>query len=137
MRKPVYFINKYHKSNYLRLLKIIEPGKLDVSFSSYILASIGILDKSEGAINAIEKYYLPTGIDFNAMLETLSPNAADRALIKLAANLYDSNNYANVNDVFSPLDDIYQAVAYQALLLKFPSFSKTWDSRYPHDMDYD
>lgn len=131
MRKPVYFINKYHKANYLRLLKIISPDKTDYNASSYILASIGIMNENEGAIATIEKHYLLTGIDFDAMLESLNNNTTDRALLKLAANLYDSSNYANVNEIFAALDDVYQAVAYQALLLKFPSFSKTWDSRYP------
>lgn len=131
MRKPVYFINKYHKSNYLRLLELLGPDKTEFNVSSYILASIGIMNENEGSIASIEKYYRPDGINFNALLESLNHNVVNRALIKLAANLYDSSNYANINDVFASLDDIYQAVAYQALLLKFPSFSKSWDSRYP------
>ena len=131
MRKPVYFINKYHKSNYQRLLKINGPDKPEFNASAYILASIGILNNNEGEIPVIEKCYLPNRIDYEALLAKLGNNPSDRALIKLAANLFDSNNYANVNLIFTPMDDVYQAVAYQALLLQFPSFSKTWDSRYP------
>lgn len=131
MRRPVYFINKFHKSNYLRLLKIVGFDKEECSPSSYILASIGIMDKNEGAIATVEKYCLPNRVDFEALLRDLGHDPVNRALIKLSANLYDDNNYANVNNIFAALNDIYQAVAYQALLLKFPSFSKTWDSRYP------
>ncbi len=59
MRKPVYFINKYHKSNYQRLLKINGPDKPEFNASAYILASIGIMNDNEGEIATIEKYYLP------------------------------------------------------------------------------
>lgn len=135
MRKPVYFINKYHKSNYQRLLKINGPDKTEFNASAYILASIGILHDNEGKITTIEKHYLPNRIDYEALLSKLGNNPSDRALIKLAANLFDSNNYANVSQIFSSMDDIYQAVAYQALLLQYPSFSKTWDSRYPYSQD--
>jgi hypothetical protein len=38
--------------------------------------------------------------------------------------LYDGS------EVFSPLNDEYQAVAYQALLIVFPSFSKSWERRF-------
>lgn len=131
MRKPVYFINKNHKSNYQRLLKINGLNKQEFNISAYILASIGIMNNNEGEITTIEEYYLPNSIDYDALLNKLGSNPTDRALIKLAANLFDSNNYANVNQIFAAMDDIYQAVAYQALLLQFPSFSKTWDSRYP------
>lgn len=131
MRKPVYFINKYHKSNYQRLLKISGPNQPEFNTSAYILASIGIMNNNEGEIATVEKYYQPTRVDYDGLLTKLGNNPSDRALIKLAANLFDSSNYANVNQIFSPMDDIYQAVAYQALLLQFPSFSKTWDSRYP------
>jgi len=135
LRKPVYFINKYHKSNYQRLLKINGPDKSHFNASAYILASIGILQDSEGEIAAVEKYYLPNHIDYEALLTKLGTNPSDRALIKLAANLFDSNNYANVSQTFAAMDDVYQAVAYQALLLQYPSFSKTWDSRYPYSQD--
>lgn len=131
MRKPVYFINKYHKSNYQRLLKINGPDKPEFNTNAYLLASIGIMNNNEGEISTVEKYYHANKVDYEGLLGKLGNNPTNRALIKLAANLYDSNNYANVNLVFTPMDDIYQAVAYQALLLQFPSFSKTWDSRYP------
>lgn len=131
MRKPVYYINKFHKSNYQRLLKINGPDKPEFNTSAYLLASIGIMNNNEGEINTVEKYYQADKVDYEGLLEKLGSNPSDRALIKLAANLYDSNNYANVNLIFAPMDDIYQAVAYQALLLQYPSFSKTWDSRYP------
>jgi len=132
LRKPVYFINKYHKSNYQRLLKINGPDKPEFNASAYILASIGIMQDTEGDIANVEKHFLHNHIDYEALLTTLGNNPSDRALIKLAANLFDSNNYANVSLTFAPMDDIYQAVAYQALLLQYPSFSKTWDSRYPY-----
>lgn len=131
MRKPVYFINKYHKSNYQRLLKISGPNQPEFNTTAYILASIGIMNNNEGEILTVEKYYHPNRIDYEELLTHLGNTPSDRALIKLAANLFDSNNYANVSQIFAPMDDIYQAVAYQALLLQFPSFSKTWDSRYP------
>jgi len=137
LRKPVYYINKYHKSNYQHLLKIIGPDKPDLNASSYILASIGIMNHTEGAIKEIEAQYRASGINFNDLLEQLGNNDADRALIKLAANLYDSSNDANASETFAALDDIYQAVAYQALMLIYPSFSKTWDSRYPYNREED
>lgn len=57
-------------------------------------------------------------------------NSMDEALVKLAANLADNRYPAAINEVFSPLNDEYQAVAYQALLILFPSFSKSWERRF-------
>lgn len=135
MKKPVYFINKSHKVNYLRLIKKAGAKNPNLTTSAYILAAIGTLNDSEGAFAGIDKHFLPGGIDFETLLQTLSADAAERALLKAAANLYDKQNYANLNDVFSPLGDEYQAVIYQALLIKFPSFSRSWDKKYPFAED--
>lgn len=132
MKKPVYFINKFHKGNYLRLIKKAGKNYFEITPTAYILAAIGTLGNAEGPYDIIDKYFLSTGIDFDALSQTLSGDAADRALLKAAANLYNSENYANLNDVFSPLGDEYQAVIYQALLVKFPSFSRSWDKKYPY-----
>jgi hypothetical protein len=132
VKKPVYFINKFHKGNYLRLIKKAGKNYSDITAAAYVLASIGTLGNSEGPYAIIEKYFLPTGIDFETLSQTLSGDSIDRALLKVAANLYNSENYANLNDVFSPLGDEYQAVIYQALLVKFPSFSRSWDKKYPY-----
>ncbi|NLV21284.1 MAG: hypothetical protein GXY49_04800 [Syntrophomonadaceae bacterium] len=132
MKKPVYFINKFHKGNFLRLIKKAGKNHSDITPTAYILAAIGTLGNSEGPYAIIDKYFLPTGIDFEMLSQTLSGDAADRAMLKAAANLYNSENYANLNDVFSPLNDEYQAVIYQALLVKFPSFSRSWDKKYPY-----
>ena len=132
MKKPVYFINKFHKGNFLRLIKKAGKDYPDITPTAYVLASIGTLGNSEGPCAIIDKYFLPTEIDFDKLSQTLSGDAADRALLKVAANLYNSEYYANLNDVFSPLGDEYQAVIYQALLVKFPSFSRSWDKKYPY-----
>ncbi len=132
MKKPVYFINKFHKGNYLRLIKKAGKSYSEITPIAYILAAIGTLGNAEGPYAIIEKYFLPTAIDFDALSQNLNGDAADRALLKAAANLYDSDHYANLSDVFSPLGDEYQAVIYQALLVKFPSFSRSWDKKYPY-----
>ncbi|HPF20682.1 MAG TPA: hypothetical protein PLC88_05020 [Syntrophomonas sp.] len=132
MKKPVYFINKFHKGNFLRLIKKAGKNYPDITPIAYVLAAIGTLGNSEGSFAIIDKYFLPTDIDFESLSQTLTGDAADRALLKVAANLYNSENYANLSDVFSPLNDEYQAVIYQALLVKFPSFSRSWDKKYPY-----
>ena len=132
MKKPVYFINKFHKANYLRLIKKAGIRNPDFTPIAYILAAIGTLEDTEGAFASIDKHFLPTGIDFASLLETLAVDTAERALLKAAANLYDSENYANMSEIFMPLGDEYQAVIYQSLLVKFPSFSRSWDKKYPY-----
>jgi hypothetical protein len=132
VKKPVYFINKFHKGNFLRLIKKAGKNYPDITPIAYVLAAIGTLGNSEGSFAIIDKYFLPTDIDFESLSQTLTGDAADRALLKVAANLYNSENYANLSDVFSPLNDEYQAVIYQALLVKFPSFSRSWDKKYPY-----
>lgn len=131
MKKPVYFINKFHKANYLRLIKKAGSKNPDITPAAYVLSAIGTLEDSEGAYSSIDKHFLATGIDFDA-ISHLNSNSVDRALIKAAANLYNSENYANMSEVFKPLGDEYQAVVYQALLIKFPSFSRSWDKKYPY-----
>ena len=135
MKKPVYFINKFHKANYLRLIKKAGTKNIDMTPAAYILAAIGTLENSEGAFAGIDKHFLPTGIDFDTMSLNLTSDAAGRALLKAAANLYNSENYANMSEIFNPLGDEYQAVVYQALLVKFPSFSRSWDKKYPYSED--
>jgi hypothetical protein len=132
VKKPVYFINKFHKGNFLRLIKKAGKNYPDITPIAYVLAAIGTLGNSEGSFAIIDKYFLPPDIDFESLSQTLTGDAADRALLKVAANLYNSENYANLSDVFSPLNDEYQAVIYQALLVKFPSFSRSWDKKYPY-----
>ena len=132
MKKPVYFINKFHKANYLRLIKKAGTKSPDMTPTAYILAAIGTLENTDGAFASIDKYFLPSGIDFDTLSQTLTGDSAARALLKAAANLYDRENYANMNEVFSPLGDEYQAVVYQGLLVKFPSFSRSWDKKYPY-----
>jgi hypothetical protein len=132
VKKPVYFINKSHKSNYLRLIKKAGNKNTDMTPAAYILAAIGTLEDSEGPFALINKHFLSTGIDFDTMSQILTNDTAERALLKAAANLYSHENYANLSDIFSPLSDEYQAVIYQALLIKFPSFSRSWDKKYPY-----
>lgn len=151
MEKPVYYTSKSHRANYKRLLAKNNNKSPEIIAVCYILAGLGTLEETSQAdrfganaeisyeiniteskepIDVIEKYVEDSKIDFNAILEFAGSNLPYRALIKLAANLYDSNNYANVNNTFSPLNDEYQAIAYQALLIKFPSFSKSFEGRY-------
>lgn len=132
MKKPVYFINKLHKGNFLRLIKKVGVNHSEITPIAYILAAIGTLGNSEGAYAIIDKYFHQNSIDFEMLSQNLTGDAADRALLKTAANLYNSENYANLNDIFTPLNDEYQAVIYQALLVKFPSFSRSWDKKYPY-----
>lgn len=97
--------------------------------AAYILGSIGTIDDTAGRIEEIEQYVTDGQFDWDKLLQAMADNAVDLALTRLAANLA-ANQPANVNEVFSPLNDEYQAVAYQALLIVFPSFSKTWERRF-------
>ncbi|NLB52277.1 MAG: hypothetical protein GX808_04975 [Syntrophomonadaceae bacterium] len=157
MEKPVYYTSKAHLANYKLLMSKNEECKSpELTAACYILAGVGTLEDMDHAetfganaevryearapglnlpqgtapIDLIEKFVDAGKIDFEGILEGVGSNSAYRALIKLAANLYDSNNYANVNNTFSPLNDEYQAIAYQALLILFPSFSKSFAGRY-------
>lgn len=78
----------------------------------------------------IENNISSAGFDWPALLSGLESDPAEHALVKLAANLVDSNYSATFNEVFTKLGDEYQAVAYQALLIIFPSFSRSWDRRF-------
>jgi len=126
----VYFITRHHKSNYQNLLHHLGEEKTDsMVAAAYILGAIGTIDDNPGRIQEVEQNL--TGGDFNwdNLLEAMANDAVDYALTKLAANLA-ANKPANVSEVFSPLNDEYQAVAYQALLIVFPSFSKSWERRF-------
>lgn len=157
MEKPVYYTSKAHLANYKLLMsKNAESKAPEITAACYILAGLGTLEDMDHAetfganaevrygtrspgvnlpegpapIDVIERFVDAGKIDFEGILEEVGSNDAYRALIKLAANLYDSNNYANVHNTFSPLNDEYQAIAYQALLILFPSFSKSFAGRY-------
>lgn len=130
MKRPVYFITRHHKSNYQNLLHHLGEEKTDpMVAAAYILGSIGTIDDTAGRIEEIEQYVTDGQFDWDKLLQAMADNAVDLALTRLAANLA-ANQPANVNEVFSPLNDEYQAVAYQALLIVFPSFSKTWERRF-------
>lgn len=130
MEKPVYYISRAHRNNYKQLLEKF-PGVPDkeTMAACYTLAAVGAFE-DDSPIKAVEKLVVPGSFDFEKILETAGINQSYRALINLAANLYDDDNYANVSKTFSPLNQEYQAVVYQALLLKFPSFSSAFESRY-------
>ncbi|HNX28037.1 MAG TPA: hypothetical protein PKN87_01305 [Syntrophomonadaceae bacterium] len=157
MEKPVYYTSKAHRANYKRLIARNKDHMApELTAACYILAGIGTLEDANRAetfganaevrygagshginlpdgtapISLIEKYVGDGKIDFASILEVAGMNLSYRALIKLAANLYDNDNYANVKNTFSPLNDEYQAIAYQALLILFPSFSKSFAGRY-------
>ncbi len=157
MEKPVYYTSKAHRENYKRLIARNNDYKSpELTAVCYILAGLGTLEDANHAetfganaevrygagtpgmnlpvgaapIDLIEKFVADGKIDFEGILEAVGLNIAYRVLIKLAANLYDSNNYANVKNTFSPLNDEYQAIAYQALLIMYPSFSKSFSGRY-------
>jgi hypothetical protein len=157
MEKPVYYTSKAHRANFKRLIaRNNDQRSPELTAACYILAGLGTLEDANQAetfgantevryangtpglklpngtapIDVIEKFVADGKIDFDGILEAAGLNIAYRALIKLAANLYDSENYANVKNTFSPLNDEYQAIAYQALLIMYPSFSKSFAGRY-------
>lgn len=130
LKKPVYFITRHHKSNYQNLLKLIGNHKNDsLAAAAYILGAVGTINNSAGPAAEIEKSFVNGGFDWDALLNNMQNDEVDQALIKLAANLVD-NRCATIREVFSPLNDEYQAVSYQALLMVFPSFSKSWEKRF-------
>lgn len=98
--------------------------------AAYILGSIGTLQDGEGKLTLIENSISSAGLDWPALLSGLESDPAEHALVKLAANLVDNNYPATFMEVFTQLGDEYQAVAYQALLIIFPSFSRSWDRRF-------
>lgn len=130
LKKPVYFITRHHKSNYQNLLKRIGEDKTDsLVAAAYILGAIGTIDDSAGRIAEIEQNMNDGCFDWDNLLEVMKNNAVDEALTRLAANLA-VDLPSSVTQVFSPLNDEYQAVAYQALLIVYPSFSKSWERRF-------
>jgi hypothetical protein len=136
MKRPIYFVTRYHKDNYFHLVqKTANPKAPHLIAATYILGAIGTLDDSPGQIANIEPHVSARGIDFASILIQLKPDREGFSLAQLAANLFDGTNPADVTGVFSPLGDEYQAVAYQGLLVKFPSFSKSWERRFDYE-DY-
>jgi hypothetical protein len=97
--------------------------------TAYVLGAIGTIDEPEGRMAEVEASITDSGLNWDALLETMDNNPVDQALTRLAAHLLD-NRPVTIKDVFVPLNDEYQAVAYQALLILFPSFSKSWEKRY-------
>jgi hypothetical protein len=130
LKRPVYFITRQHKSNYQRLLDLMDDEKTNVLVATaYVLGAIGTIDEPEGRMAEVEASITDSGLNWDALLETMDNNPVDQALTRLAAHLLD-NRPVTIKDVFVPLNDEYQAVAYQALLILFPSFSKSWEKRY-------
>ncbi|HQA08587.1 MAG TPA: hypothetical protein PLP71_11135 [Syntrophomonadaceae bacterium] len=130
MKRPVYFVTRQHKSNYQNLLQHLGEEKTDsLVAAAYILGAIGTIDDNFGRIEEIEQNLTDEGFNWDNLIQAMSNDTVDHALTKLAANLA-ANKPANVSEVFSPLNDEYQAVAYQALLIVFPSFSKDWERRF-------
>lgn len=130
LKRPVYFITRYHKSNYQHLLDLMGDEKTDALVATaYILGAIGTIDDRDGRIAEVEINFTDGGFNWDALLEIMENDAVDQALTKLAAHLM-GDRPATIKEVFAPLNDEYQAVAYQALLIVFPSFSKTWEKRY-------
>lgn len=131
MKKPIYFITREHKDHFYRLLeKTGDEDNLRQVAADYVLASIGTVEEDELPISFIEPLVSTEKFDFEQILEKLSFNPVAVALVKLAANLVDDKYSANINQTFSVLNDEYQAVVYQALLITFPSFSRSWSRRY-------
>ena len=129
LKRPVYFITRQHKSNYQRLLDLMDDEKTNVLVATaYVLGAIGTIDEPEGRMAEVEASITDSGLNWDALLETMDNNPVDQALTRLAAHLLD-NRPVTIKDVFVPLNDEYQAVAYQALLILFPSFS-SWEKRY-------
>lgn len=130
MKRPVYFVTREHKSNYQNLLQSLgEEKTAPMVAAAYILGAIGTIDDHAGRIQEIEQNLTDGSFNWDNLIEVMANDAVDHALTKLAANLA-ANKPASINEVFSPLSDEYQAVAYQALLIVFPSFSKTWERRF-------
>jgi hypothetical protein len=130
LKRPVYFITRHHKSNYQHLLDLLDDEKTDALVATaYVLGAIGTIDDRDGRIAEVEINYTDGRFNWDTLLEIMKNDAVDQALTKLAAHLFDNRPVA-IKEVFAPLNDEYQAVAYQALLILFPSFSKTWEKRY-------
>jgi hypothetical protein len=130
VKRPVYFITRQHKSNYQNLLQRFgEEKSIPLVAAAYILGAIGTIENQAGRIEEIEQYFADGQVNWDHLIQAMANDAVDHALAKLAANLA-VNKPADVSEVFSPLNDEYQAVAYQALLIVFPSFSKSWERRF-------
>ena len=130
LKRPVYFITRHHKSNYQHLLDLMGDEKTEALVATaYVLGAIGTMNDRNGRIKEIEENYIDGGFNWEALLEIMQNDAIDKALIMLAAHLA-ADWPATIKEVFAPLNDEYQAVSYQALLILFPSFSTAWEKRY-------
>jgi hypothetical protein len=131
LKRPVYFITRHHKSNYQNMLDLMGGEKTYTQVATaYVLGAIGTIDGRDGRIAEIEISFTDDGrFNWDDLLEIMNNDPIDLALTKLAAHLLDDQP-VSIKEVFAPLNDEYQAVAYQALLILFPSFSKSWEKRY-------
>ena len=90
LKRPVYFITRQHKSNYQRLLDLMDDEKTDALVATaYVLGAIGTIDDRDGRIAEVEINYTDGRFNWDTLLEIMKNDAVDQALTKLAAHLFD------------------------------------------------
>jgi hypothetical protein len=109
----VYFADLDHKRSYSQLSKMLTTDDKRLVAAVYALSAMG---KDE----RIGQYIHGHWIDLEGLLEEgIKWSSGEKALLALAANIYDSDCSANVHDVFSSLDDTNTKIALETLKIRY------------------
>lgn len=109
----MYFADLDHKRSYSQLSKMLTTDDKRLVAAVYALSAMG---KDE----RIGQYIHGHWIDLEGLLEEgIKWSSGEKALLALAANIYDSDCSANVHDVFSSLDDTNTKIALETLKIRY------------------
>jgi len=116
----IKFLGKPHTVRMLNLLRETQKinevtGYIDIEYGTayYLLSSY------EDIYNKARKYISSDGIKFKNMLSKQDFSTGEKILVKLAANLFNSNNYDIAPiDIIGYLDDELFDVAMSAIMMR-------------------
>ena len=111
-----YYTSEAHKARFLATMHEIhkiDAGRLDSEYAT----AVYVLTSSAGTWEKARPYVSGGGILFEDLLTEVDWSSGYRALIKLAANLFNENNPANPVDLML-LDDQNFAVAMTAFQIR-------------------
>ncbi len=107
----LYFKNEDHDFRYAQWETKIPKNNVEYQAAIYCLAATG---------EPIQKYISRGGISFPALFEEADKwGSGERALIHLAAHLFNGSGKMGIAEIFSPLDEENRKVAIKALELRY------------------
>ena len=111
------FADSGHEKRYQELAAICQftAGEKDFAAALFLLSSHLLAWKGD-----VAKHVRPGSIIFSKLMKKIGPwSGSEKAMVKLAAALYNSNWKVDVNDVFWSLDANNAELALEALRIRF------------------